>query len=94
MAAGRLRPDFFQQCQPNADWQSGTAMLGVTVNAVCTPGGTDGRKSFCSGHASNSAVLVGYNICYLIWAGDACTHSLNAPFERYPVQRRMPERSV
>ena len=76
MAAGRLRPDFFQQCKPNIDWQSGTAMLGVTVDAVCTTGDIDGRKSFCSGHASTSAVLVAYNICYLIWAGHALTHIL------------------
>lgn len=75
MAAGRLRPDFFQQCQPNADWQGGPAMLGVAVNAYCTTGAVDGRKSFCSGHASNSSVIVGYNICYLIWAGDAHMHS-------------------
>ncbi|KAL3150399.1 hypothetical protein ABBQ32_000237 [Trebouxia sp. C0010 RCD-2024] len=69
MSAGRLRPDFFQQCKPNADWDSGLAQLGVTANAYCTTGDIDGRKSFCSGHASTSAVIIGYNICYLIWAG-------------------------
>lgn len=69
MAAGRLRPDFFQQCQPNVDWTSGTVMLGVEHNALCQASSVDGRKSFCSGHSSTSSVIAGYNICYLIWAG-------------------------
>lgn len=77
MAAGRLRPDFFQQCQPNGDWTTGPAMLGVAVDGYCTTGEIDGRKSFCSGHASTSAVIVGYNICYLIWAGQLQTLQLS-----------------
>lgn len=70
VAAGRLRPDFFQQCQPSVGWTSGVAELGVQRTAQCTAGGiNDGRKSFCSGHASTSAVLIAYNIVYLLWAG-------------------------
>ena len=69
MTAGRLRPDFFQQCNPDVAYASGTAMLGVAMNAHCQNDSIDGRKSFCSGHASTSAVVAGYNICYLIWAG-------------------------
>ena len=63
------RPDFFQQCQPNVDWTSGPAQLGLH-NAQCTLPNIDGRKSFCSGHSSTSSVIVGYNIVYLIWAGE------------------------
>ncbi len=70
LAAGRLRPDFFQQCQPNIDWTSGIVELGVYRTAQCTADSiNDGRKSFCSGHASTSAVLIAYNIAYLLWAG-------------------------
>ena len=69
LAAGRLRPDFFQQCQPDADWTSGPALLGVQQSTQCTSDNFDGRKSFCSGHASSSSVLIGYNIVYLLWAG-------------------------
>lgn len=73
MCAGRLRPDFFQSCQPSVDWTSGVAMLGQAQNAHCTTNNIDGRKSFCSGHASTSAVIVGYNMVYLVWAGDSST---------------------
>ena len=69
LAAGRLRPDFFQQCQPDSDWTSGLVQLGVLQTIQCTSDNIDGRKSFCSGHASTSSVLVGYNIVYLLWAG-------------------------
>lgn len=71
MAAGRLRPDFFQQCNPDVDWTSGAVTLGVQTNTHCEVGkySSDGRKSFCSGHSSTSAVITAYNICYLIWAG-------------------------
>lgn len=69
MAAGRLRPDFFQQCQPDADWTGGPVMLGVQHSTQCTSDNFDGRKSFCSGHASSSSVLIGYNVVYLLWAG-------------------------
>ena len=70
MAAGRLRPDFFQQCQPNADWTSGAVTLGVAHTVACEASSVDGRKSFCSGHSSTSSVIAGCNICYLIWAGN------------------------
>ena len=70
LAAGRLRPDFFQQCQPvGLDWTSGPVQLGPS-DAHCPADATnDGRKSFNSGHSSTSAVLVAYNIAYLLWAG-------------------------
>ena len=75
MAAGRLRPDFFQQCNPDVDWTSGAVTLGVQTNTHCEVGkySSDGRKSFCSGHSSTSAVITAYNICYLIWAGKRIT---------------------
>lgn len=56
LAAGRLCPDCFQQCQPNVDWTSGVTELGVQRTAQCTTDSIyDGRKSFCSGHTSISA---------------------------------------
>ena len=71
MAAGRLRPDFFQQCEPNVDWTNGAVSLGVASTVACTSAyEKDGRKSFCSGHSSTSSAIAGYNICYLIWAGE------------------------
>ncbi len=72
MRAGRLSPDFLQICQPDVDWHSGLAMLGYPLNAHCTTSSVDGRKSFCSGHASTSVVITGYNMVYLIWAGNIC----------------------
>ncbi|KAL3141624.1 hypothetical protein ABBQ32_004861 [Trebouxia sp. C0010 RCD-2024] len=69
IAAGRLRPDFFQQCKPDVDWTSGPVQLGQQLTSQCTANYSDGRRSFVSSHASTSAVLVGYNIVYLIWAG-------------------------
>ena len=69
IAAGRFRPDFFQQCQPDVNWTSGPVQLGEQLSARCTRNYSDGRRSFVSSHASTSAVLVGYNIVYLIWAG-------------------------
>ncbi len=78
MAAGRLRPDFFQQCNPDVDWTSGAVMLGVEHNAHCQASSIDGRKSFCSGHSSTSSVIAGYNIIYLIWAGEKLTHQCSS----------------
>lgn len=69
IAAGRLRPDFFQQCKPDANWTSGPVQLGEQLSVRCTADYSDGRRSFVSSHASTSAVLIGYNIVYLIWAG-------------------------
>ena len=74
MCAGRLRPDFLEVCQPDVDWHSGVATLGSPVNAHCTTSNVDGRKSFCSGHASTSAMIIGYNMINLIWAGNACSN--------------------
>ena len=71
MCAGRLRPDFLEICQPDVHWQTGVAMLGQSLEAHCTTRNADGRKSFCSGHASSSSVIAGYNIVYLIWAGNS-----------------------
>ena len=69
VAAGRLRPDFFQQCKPDINWTSGAVQLGQQMSVRCTADYKDGRRSFVSSHASTSAVLIGYNIVYLIWAG-------------------------
>lgn len=70
LAAGRLRPDFFQQCQPvGVNWTSGPVLLGQSDVRCPADSSHDGRKSFCSGHSSTSAVLVAYNIAYLLWAG-------------------------
>lgn len=77
IAAGRLRPDFFQQCKPDVNWTSGPVQLGEQLTSQCTADYSDGRRSFVSSHASTSSVLIGYNIVYLIWAGVAvCLHAV------------------
>ena len=76
LAAGRLRPDFFQQCEPvGVNWTSGPVLLGQSDVRCSADSSHDGRKSFCSGHSSTSAVLVAYNIAYLLWAGEVSMFS-------------------
>ena len=58
-----------QVCDPIPGFQSGPAELGINNVTVCRNSDPDGRKSFCSGHASSAAVTTVYNIVYLIWSG-------------------------
>ncbi|KAK9810660.1 hypothetical protein WJX73_008067 [Symbiochloris irregularis] len=78
MLIGRLRPNFLQECfggqqQLEGVWRSSSPVqLGSSlVNDIDCPSPLSmaSRKSFPSGHSSCSAVIMTYNIVFLLWAG-------------------------